>query len=159
MSFKFVILFQSFSHFQLLCSLSSTCCYCLATPLPSFSATVISLPFLFQITHTTFTPTCQQNRSFSARFAQFPFATCLLPHHFYQHTLRPILPHNFSHNRKLFFPRRFLLSTPLTTQTELLPPSHKIVVYCAPNIITSTFTSNRHSVPHFDSTSTRLHST
>ena len=136
MLFKFVILFQSFSHFHLLCSLPSHCCYCLATPFPSFSATVTPFPTR---THPTFIQLVDKIDAIPRDFVQIPFAILFTPYHFYQHTLRFTLPHNFSHNHKLFFPRCFLLSTPLTTQTKTLPPSHKIATYFVPNIIPVTF--------------------
>ena len=94
--------------------------------LPSFSVYVISL-HSFSKSHTPlFTPTCQQNCSIFVRFAQFPSPFCYSQHHSYRHTLRSILPLNKFPIVKLFFPRRFLLSTLLTTQTKLLPLSHKL---------------------------------
>ena len=148
MSFKFAI-------FNPLCSLASHCCLCLATPLPSCNATVISRP---KLTHPTFTPTCRPNRSNSARSAQFPLHLFTPTPLSYQHTLRPTLPHNLFPNIKLFFPRRFS-SLPPNHTNQIAASITQIVVHSVPNIITATFTSNRHSVPHFDSTSTRLHST
>ena len=90
-------------------------------------------------------------------FCAISYATCLPLS--YQHTLRFTLPHNFSHNHKLFFPRRFFLSTPLTTQTKTLPQPHKLSSIYFNYIISATFAKIVIHFPHFDSTSTRLHST
>ena len=99
----------------MLCSLPSTCCLCRATTLQSLNADVISL-------HSTSTLTWQQNRCDSARFCAISLRHfCLL------HTT----------SLSMFFTLCLL-----TTQTKSLPPSHKIVAYSIPFIITSTFAEN-----------------
>ena len=115
--------------------------------------------FPSQITHPTSTPTCQPNRSKSLRFAQFPLHLFTPTPLSYQHTLRPTLPHNLFPIIKLFFPRRFLLSTPLTTQTKTLPQPHKLSSIYFQLYNPRHFHLKRHSISHFDSTSTRLHPT
>ena len=107
--------------------------------IPTTQCNCYSVP---KLTHTPLTPTYRQNRCDSARFCAFPFAILFTPHHFYQHTLRFTLPNNFSHNYKLFFPRRFPLSTPLTTQTKTLPQPHKLSSIYFNYIIPATFAKN-----------------
>ena len=149
MLIKFVILFQSFVPFQThSCSLSSPCCYCLATPLPSFSAAAISLHFPFK----SLTPHSLQlvNKidAIPRDFVQFPFAILFTPHHFYQHTLQP-----FS------FPSMFFSLYPSnhTNQIAASTTQNCRLFYSSYNL--RHFHSNCHSVPHFDSISARLHST
>ena len=138
----------------MLCSLLFHCCLYRATPFPSLNVIVIPFPN----SHTPLPlQLVDKIDAILHDFAQFPFAILFTPYHFYQHTLRFTLPNNFSHNHKLFFPRRFLHSTPLTTQIRLLLPSHKIVNYFVPNIIASTFTQNVIQLP--TSTPLRLAST
>ena len=73
--FKFVTLFQSFMPFSNpSCSLSSPCCYCLATTFPSLSAAVI--------------PHTPLSLQFPFAIFVIPHSTCLLLYHSYQHTLR-----------------------------------------------------------------------
>ena len=132
MLFKFVILFQSFSHFQLLCSLSFHRCYCLATTLPSFSAIVIShtpLPF----------KTCQQIVPFPSVFAQFLTLFVIHDTTFISTSFALLCLSTFPTNIKLFFPRPFLLSALLTTQTKTLPQSHKLSSIYFNYIIFATF--------------------
>ena len=126
---------------NLLCSLSSNCCYCLATRSHhSVCMLFHSSPFSF-----THTPLLLQTSSTNL---SIPFVLCNFLYHFvipyttpYQHTLQPILPHNF-------FPRRFLLSIPLTTQTKLyasntysvalFTPS-SFLIYCRPFPLSKSF--------------------
>ena len=104
--------FNHLCHF--LCSLPSTCCYCLATPLPSCSAAVIlSTPF-HSSQHTTFAPTRQQNRCNSARFCaishrHFVYSITLLSAHpsfYFASQLFPQL-HFVNAVVKLLFPSTF----------------------------------------------------
>ena len=80
-------------------------------------------------THTTFTSTCQQNRSIWCDFLR----------HFVIHKPLVISTPFVPTAIKLFFPRRFSLSAPLTTQTKSLPPSHKMSSIYFNYIIPATF--------------------
>ena len=138
----------------MLCSLLFHCCLCLATPLPPHNVTVIPFPNLHTL-HSTLT--CRQNRCDPARFCTFSVAILFTPHHFYQHTLHFTLPLNKFPNRKLFFPRRFLHSTLLTTQTKTLLQPHRLSPICFNYIIPATFAENAIQFP--TSTPLRLPST
>ena len=112
LSFYFKLLTIFKANLNLLCSLPSSCCYCIATTRPSFSANVISLL-------STSTSTCQQNRSIWRDFLchfHCSHSTCLLPHHI-------LISTPFSH---FHFPSTFSTVCLLTTQIKTLPPSHKL---------------------------------
>ena len=113
----------------MLCSLSSTCCYCLATTLPSRSADVISL-----------TPLSLQLVNKIAPFGAISFAILLFPTPLLSAHPSSILPHNFSHNHKIVFPSTFFSLCLLTTQIKSLPPSHKMSSTYFNYIIPATFT-------------------
>ena len=99
----------------------------IASPLTPIIQCVCYFPsFLFQITHPTFYSNLSTKLLHFRPFCTISFAFCYSQHHSYRHTLRSILPLNKFPIVKLFFPRRFLLSTLLTTQTKLLPLSHKL---------------------------------
>ena len=122
--------------------------------IPTTQCNCYSVP---KLTHTPLTPTYRQNRCDSARFCAFPFAILFTPYHFYQHTLHSTLPLNKFPNIKLFFPRRFLLSIPLTTQTRTLLQPHKLSSIYFNYIIPATFAENVIRFP--TSTPLRLPST
>ena len=132
--------FNHLCHF--LCSLPSTCCYCLATPLPSFSAAVISL-------HSSCTPLLPSTSP----------TKLFTPHHFYQHTLHLLCLSTFPTTAfckcscKIVVSLDVFLSLPSNHTNQIAASITQNCRLFRSNIITSTFTQKRHSAPHFDSTS------
>ena len=123
MSFNFVILFQTLSHFQSIMLSTTSLLFVSRHSIPIMQCNCY---FPSQTTHPTSTPTYQQNRSKSLRFQQLPTPLVYSYTTSYQHTLRPTLPHNFSHKHKIVFPSTFFTLCLLITQVETLPPSHKM---------------------------------
>ena len=110
--------------------------------LPTLNDYVISLPSFFKLTHTTFYPNLSTKLLHSVRFVQFPVPFCYSPHHLLSAHPSSILLH-------YIFPRRFPLSTLLTTQSKLPPLSHKLSSFYSNYIISATFTLNHHSFLNF----------
>ena len=116
--------------------------FLLLLPRHSLSVLVISLISFSKLTHTTFHLNLPTNCSISARFVQFPAPFCYSPHHLLSAHPSSILLH-------YIFPRRFPLSTLLTTQSKLPPLSHKLSSFYSNYIISATFTLNHHSFLNF----------
>ena len=160
MLFKFVILFQSLMPLLMLCSLSSTCCYRLATRSHhSVQLLLLSTP-LHSSQHTIFAPTCQQNRCNSARFCTIPlrrfvYSIPLLSAHpsfYFASQLFPQL-HFANVVVKLLFPSTFFSLCHSNHTNQIAVSITQNCRLFRSNIITSTFTQKCHSAPHFDSTS------
>ena len=155
MSFKFVILIQSFKPFSVV--MLSTI-YMLFVPrhsIPTIQCNCYSVP---KLTHTplSFNLSTKSMRSCTI-LCNFPSPFCLLQTTFISTPFVLLCLTTFPTNIKLFFPRRFLLSTPLTTQTKTLPQPHKLSPIYFNYIITSTFAEIVIQFP--TSTPLRLHST
>ena len=140
--------FNHLSHFPIhLRSLSSTCCYFLATR-SHHSMQLLFHSFPKPKSHTPlFTPTCQQNCS-------IPFVLCNFPRHLFFTT-----PLSYQHTLQLFCLTTFSLdvfsSLPSNHTNWIAASITEIVIPFAPNIITTTFTSNRHWFSHFRQPSVR----
>ena len=91
----------------MLCSLSSTCCYCLATR-SHHSVQLLLPPLLFTAHHTPLSlQLVDKIDAILLGFVQFLFAILFTPHHFYQHTLRSTQLHFANVVVKLLFPSTF----------------------------------------------------
>ena len=107
--------FKLSAIFNPLCSLASHCCLCLATPLPSCNATVISVS-----KHTPHSHSNLPTKSLQiAPFSTSSHFTCLL------HTTF-LSAHPSFHFALQLFPSTFFTLCLLITQIKTLPPSLKL---------------------------------
>ena len=144
----------------MLCSLSSTCCYCLATR--SHHSVQLLSPFIpfHSSQHTTFAPTCQQNRSNSARFCaislrHFVYSIPLLSAHpsfYFASQLFPQL-HFANVVVKLLFPSTFFSLCRSNHTNQIAASITQNVIHLLHSYNIRHFHSKCHSALHFDSTS------
>ena len=164
MLFKFVILFQSFNAILNPIVLSTISLLLMSRhSIPIIQCIRL---FPFPSTHTLSHFNFQQNRCDPARFCAIPFAIFVYsipflsahPSFYFASQLFPQL-HFANAVVKLLFPSTFSPLCPSNNTNQNAATITQIVVHLLQLYNLRHFQPNRHSVSHFDSTSTRLHST
>ena len=146
MLFKFVILFQSFSHFNVMLSII----YMLLLPRHSTPIMQCRCYFTPHHFHSKLSTKSLRLYNFPSPFC-YSHPTCFPPHHFLIST--PFVPTVV----KIVFPSTFSPLCPSNHTNQNAASITQIATYSEPNIITSTFTENAIQFP--TSTPLRLAST